>query len=126
MMNGQTITRGMRIMADVLYTYSGDGQPASRVGVLPTMYQMGMFNTSVLSVQSKDDLYTGVAVVNTGATAMTVTLRLRDSSGAVLATSPISLNPGNQMAKFVNQAPDCPPPPPPPCRHRPRRDSSTR
>ncbi len=103
MMNGQSITRGMRIMADVFYAYSGDGQPASRVGVLPTMYQMGMFNTSLLSVQSKDDLYTGVAVVNTSATAITVTLRLKDSNGTILGTIPLPLSPGNQTAKFVHQ-----------------------
>lgn len=103
MMNGQTITRGMRIMADVFYTYSGDGQPTSRVGVIPTMYQMGMFATSILSVQSKDDLYTGVAVVNTNAATVTVTLRLRDSNGTVLGTSPLALGPGNQTARFVHQ-----------------------
>ena len=103
MMNGQTITRGMRIMADVFYTYSGDGQPTSRVGVIPTLYEMGQFATSIIGVQSEDDLYTGVAVVNTSGTAVTITLRLRDSNGTIRATSPLSLNPGNQAARFVHQ-----------------------
>ena len=103
MMDGRTMTRGMRIMANVFYTYSGEGQPTSRVGVVPSMYEMGRFATSIISAQSKDDLYTGVAVVNTSATAVTVTLRLKDSNGNVLATSPLSLNPGNQTAKFVHE-----------------------
>ena len=97
------MTRGMRLMADVFYTYSGAGQPTSRVGVIPTMYEMGRFATSLISVQSKDDLYTGVAVVNTNAATVTVTLRLRDSNGNVLATSPLSIGPGNQTARFVHQ-----------------------
>ncbi|MBS1212510.1 MAG: hypothetical protein H6R26_1127 [Proteobacteria bacterium] len=103
MMDGRTMTRGMRIMATVFYTYSGAGQPTSRVGVVPSMYEMGKFATSIISVQSNDDLYTGVAVVNTSAVAVTVTLRLKDSNGNVLATSPLSLNPGNQTAKFVHE-----------------------
>ena len=82
---------------------SGAGQPTSRVGVIPSMYEMGKFATSIISVQSRDDLYTGVAIVNTSANAITVTLRLKDSNGTVLATSPLSLNPGNQTAKFVHQ-----------------------
>jgi len=103
MMDDRTMTRGMRIMATVFYTYSGAGQPTSRVGVVPSMYEMGKFATSIISVQSNDDLYTGVAVVNTSAVAVTVTLRLKDSNGNVLATSPLSLNPGNQTAKFVHE-----------------------
>jgi len=103
MMDGQTMTRGMRIMADVFYTYSDSGQPSSRVGVMPSMYEMGKFATSIISAQSNDDLYTGVALVNTNAKAVTVTLRLRDSDGNTLATSPLTLGPGNQVAKFINQ-----------------------
>ena len=90
-------------MANVFYTYSGTGQPTSRVGVLPSMYEMGKFATSIISVQSKDDLYTGVAIVNTSAKAVTVTLRLKDSNGSVLATSPLTLNPGSQTARFIHE-----------------------
>ncbi len=103
MMDGQTMTRGMRIMADVYYTYSDSGQPVSRVGVVPSMYEMGKFATSIISAQSNDDLYTGVALVNTSAKAVAVTLRLRDSNGNTLATSPLTLNPGSQVAEFVTQ-----------------------
>jgi len=103
MMDGQTMTRGMRIMADVFYTYSGAGQPASRVGVVPSMYEMGKFATSIISAQSKDDLYTGVAVVNTNEKAVNLTLRLKDRSGNVLATTPLTLNPGSQTARFIHE-----------------------
>lgn len=103
MMDGQMVTRGMRIMADVFYTYSEGGQPASRVGVIPSMYEMGKFATSIISAQSKDDLYTGVAIVNTGATAATVTLRLKDSAGNLLGSKPMTLEPGGQTAKFIHE-----------------------
>ncbi len=103
MMNGQTITRGMRVMADVFYTYSGSGQPTSRVGVLPSMYEMGQFSHALISAQSKDDMYTGIAVVNTNSKAVTVTLQLEDNSGKVLGTAPMTLNPGTQIAKFINE-----------------------
>ena len=95
MMDGQTMTRGMRLMANVFYTYSGSGQPTSRVGVVPSMYEMGKFATAIISAQSRDDLYTGVAIVNTGANSATVTLRLKDSNGSVLATTPLDIKAGN-------------------------------
>jgi len=103
MMDGQTMTRGMRIMADVFYSYSGAGQPTSRVGVVPSMYEMGKFATSIISAQSKDDFYTGVAIVNASANSVTVTLRLKDSNGDVVATSPLHLNPGSQTARFIHE-----------------------
>ncbi len=103
MMDGQTMTRGMRIMADVFYTYSGAEQPASRVDVAPSMYEMGKFGTSIISAQSKDDLYTGVAVVNTSAKAVTVALNLKDISGNVLGSSSLALDAGTQTAKFIHE-----------------------
>lgn len=103
MMDGTTITRGMRLMADVFYTYTGEDQPASRVGVVPSMYEMGRFATSMISVLTGSNLYTGVAIVNTSAASVTVNLRLKDSSGNVLGTVPLTLGPGNQTAKFVHE-----------------------
>jgi hypothetical protein len=85
------------------HTYSDSGQPVSRVGVVPSMYEMGKFATSIISAQSNDNLYTGVALVNTDANAVTVTLRLRNSNGNTLATSPLTLNPGSQIAGFITQ-----------------------
>jgi hypothetical protein len=101
MMNGQAMNRGARIMATVFYTYQGGGQPASRVGVVPTMYQMGQFATSIITVLSDDNLYTGVAIVNTNSKTITVNLRLKDSNGNVLSSTPLSLNPGSQIARFI-------------------------
>jgi hypothetical protein len=103
MMDGQTITRGMRLMADVFYTYSGPGQPGSRVGVVPSMYEMGKFDTAVISAQSGTDLYTGVAIVNTSASSATVNLKLHDSNSDVLGTATLTIGAGNQVAKFINE-----------------------
>ncbi len=103
MMDGQAITRGMRLMADVYYAYSGPDQPASRVGVMPSMYELGRFDTCIISAQSSDNLYTGAAIVNTNSKPVSITLSLKDSAGNTLATNPMTLNPGTQMAKFINQ-----------------------
>jgi hypothetical protein len=103
MMDGQTMTRGMRVMADAYFTYTGSGQPPSRVGIMPSMYEMGKFATSIVSAQSEDDLYTGVAIANTSAHAVTVTLRLKDVNGNVLGTIPLMLNPGSQKARFIHE-----------------------
>ena len=85
------------------HTYSDSRQPVSRVGVVPSMCEMGKFATSIISAQSNDNLYTGVALVNTNANAVTVALRPRDSNGNTLATSPLTLNPGSQAAGFITQ-----------------------
>ncbi len=103
MMDGQTMTRGMRVMADVFFTYSGADQPASRVGVIPSMYEMGKFATSIVSAQSNHDRYTGVAIANTSAKAVTVMLHLKDSQGNLLGTTPVMLNPGSQTARFIHE-----------------------
>ncbi len=100
MMDGVQMARGARVMATAFYTYS-DGSPAeSRVGVFPSMYEMGRFKTSLISVQAQQDLYTGVAIVNTGAGMVNVELNLKDLSGNVLASMSLSLAPGHQIAKF--------------------------
>ncbi len=103
MMDGLQMSRGARIMATVFYTYE-DGSPTiSRVGVMPSMYEMGQFKNLLMAVQARDDVYTGVAIVNTSAVAVNVQLRLRDGSGNVLATTQLSLGAGNQIAKFAAQ-----------------------
>ena len=103
MMDGLQMSRGARIMATVFYTYTDGSQAQSRVGVMPSMYEMGLFKTSIMTVQSGQDLYTGVAVVNTSATTVNVQLRLKDVNGNVLATTPLSLAAGNQIAKFSTE-----------------------
>ncbi len=103
MMNGLQMSRGARVMATAFYAYKDGSQPESRVGVIPSMYEMGMFRTSLIAVQSQPDLYTGVAIVNTSATPVSVQLQLKDLSGNLLATTPLSLAAGNQIAKFTTE-----------------------
>jgi hypothetical protein len=103
MMDGVQMARGARLMATVFYTYNDNSETGSRVGVIPSMYEMGLFRTSLMAVQSQEDLYTGVAIVNTSAKTVSVQLRLNDVSGNVLATVPLSLPPGNQIAKFSTE-----------------------
>ncbi len=103
MMNGLQMSRGARIMATVFYAYRDGSNPESRVGVIPSMYEMGMFKTSLMAVESQQDLYTGIAIVNTSAIPVDVQLQLKDLNGNVLATTPLSLAPGNQIAKFSTE-----------------------
>ncbi|HYK90863.1 MAG TPA: hypothetical protein VE398_18965 [Acidobacteriota bacterium] len=103
MMDGLQMSRGARIMATVFYTYRDASQAQSRVGVIPSMYEMGRFKTSLMAVESGQDLYTGVAIVNTSTTTVNVQLRLKDVNGNVLATTPLSLAAGNQIAKFSTE-----------------------
>jgi len=103
MMDGVQMSRGARIMATVFYAYKDGSQARSRVGVIPSMYVMGLFKTSLMAVESGEDLYTGVAIVNTSAVTVNVLLRLKDVDGNVLATTPLSLAAGNQIAKFSSE-----------------------
>jgi hypothetical protein len=50
-----------------------------------------------------NDLYTGVAIVNTNPTGQIVALRLRDVNGTPIASTQLHLGPGCQVAGFVNQ-----------------------
>ncbi len=103
MMNGLQMSRGARIMATVFYTYSDGSQASSRVGVIPSMYEMGLFKTSLVAVQSSDNLYCGVAVVNTNAHDASVQLKLEDAEGNVVDTAQLPLSAGHQIAKFTSQ-----------------------
>ncbi len=103
MMNGIQMSRGARIMATVFYDYKDGSQAQSRVGVIPSMYEMGLFKTSLMAVQSGQDLYTGVAIVNTGAGTVSIQITLKDASGNVLTTVQLSLAAGNQIAKFSGE-----------------------
>ena len=51
MVDGQAITGAMRVMASVYYTYTNGSQTVSRVGVSPSMYQMGFYFNSMMPVQ---------------------------------------------------------------------------
>ncbi len=102
-MDGQAMTGAMRIMANVFYSFQNAGQSVSRVGVTPSMYQMGLFLNAMVPVISQGSLSTGVAIVNTGTQTATIQAQLVDSSGQSFASKQISIAPGNQISEFVNQ-----------------------
>ena len=56
-----------------------------------------------LPVYEKDGIGTGVAFLNLGDVAATVTLTLRSASGAVVGSSTALLNPAQQTARFVSE-----------------------
>jgi hypothetical protein len=103
MMDDREMVRGARVMATAFYSFKEGTQVLSRVGVIPSLYEMRRYLTSVLPVQYQDDLNTGVAVVNTSSETVSVELRLRDTDGNLLATKSLSLPAGNQIARFVNE-----------------------
>lgn len=102
-MDGHEIRRAQRIMATVFYTLKDGGKTLSKVGVIPSMYEMERFLTTLLAVQSSDDLSTGVAIVNTNKKSVSVELRLRDSKGKTASTKTLSLAAGNQTARFIHE-----------------------
>jgi hypothetical protein len=99
MMDGQAMTGGMRVMANVSYAYQNGSQVISRVGVPASMYQMGHFFNSDMPATFD----TGVAVVNMGAQTTTIQLQLNDANGQMIANKQILLPAGNQIARFVSE-----------------------
>jgi hypothetical protein len=103
-MNGQQMMRANRIMATVDYNYKQGGQLISRAGVIPSIYEMQRYLTSLVPVQVQEGINTGVAIVNTSAQPVTVQLTLCNANGATIATRQISLPAGNQIARFIDEA----------------------
>lgn len=103
MMDGQSMTGGMRVMATVYYTYQNGTQVVSQVGVMASMYQMGLFANSMMPVQSQGASSTGVAIVNMGPQTATVMMQLVDTTGQVVASQQIMISAGNQMAQYIWQ-----------------------
>lgn len=52
-------------------------------------------------VYQRDGFGTGVAMVNTSSVAQLITLRVWNSSGAIVATGPLTLNSSEQTARFI-------------------------
>ncbi len=103
MMDGQTMTGGMRVMASVYYTYQNGSQTISRVGVMASMYQTGLFANSMMPVQAQGALSTGVAIVNMGSQTATIQVQLKDAAGHMFGSQQIQIPAGNQIAQFVYQ-----------------------
>jgi hypothetical protein len=102
MMNGQQMMRANRIMATVDYNFREGGQLISRAGVIPNVYEMQRYFTSLVPAQMQDGVNTGMAIVNTSAQAVTVLLTLKNANGETVATRQIPLPAGNQMARFID------------------------
>lgn len=103
MMNGQQMMRANRIMATVYYTYKEGGQVISRAGVIPSIYEMQRYLTSLTPIQVQDGINTGLAIVNTSAQNATVQLTLRNANGDIVATRQLLVPAGNQIARFIDE-----------------------
>jgi hypothetical protein len=102
-MNGQQMMRANRIMATVYYTYKEGDQVISRAGVIPSIYEMQRYLTSLIPVQVQDGINTGLAIVNTNAQNATVQLTLRNANGDNVATRQLLVPAGNQIARFIDE-----------------------
>jgi hypothetical protein len=104
MMNGQQMMRANRIMATVDYNYKEGGQLISRAGMIPNIYEMQRYLTSLIPAQMQDGINTAMVIVNTSAQDVTVQLSLKNASGETVATRQLMLHAGNQMARFIDEA----------------------
>jgi hypothetical protein len=104
MMNGQQMMRANRLMATVDYNYKEGGQLISRAGVIPSVYEMQRYFTSLIPARVQNGINTGVAIVNTSAQAITVQLTLKNERGEAVATRQLPLPAGNQIARFLDEA----------------------
>jgi hypothetical protein len=104
MMNGQQMMRANRIMATVDYNFKEGGQLISRAGMIPDVYEMQRYFTSLIPAQMQNGINTGMAIVNTSAQDVTVQLTLKSSSGETIAIRQLPLPAGNQMARFIDEA----------------------
>jgi hypothetical protein len=102
-LDGREMMRGDWLMVTVFYSLKQGGQTLSRVAAVPSVYEMNRYFSSVLAARYDDDLYTGVAIVNTSAVAAQIALRLRDSDGRIVATVSVPLVAGSQTARFLHE-----------------------
>ncbi len=104
MMDGSSMQRGRRLMATAFYTLRNDqGTLVSEVGVLPALFEQGMFMNTVLPVLNESATRTGVALVNTSDQTVTVTLNLRGPDGTSMTHADRTLEPGEQIAEFADE-----------------------
>lgn len=95
---------GERLLATAYFTTQDDqGAMISRVGVIPSKFLDDDYFTTVLAAQFSPGINTGAAIVNTGSSANTVQLRLRDVQGTLVASAPLTLEAGNQTARFIDE-----------------------
>lgn len=103
-MDDHSIMRGRRLQATAFYTiFDEEGHAVSQVGVAPAEYERERFYSSTMAALFGGRVNTGLALVNTSGETVSVTARLRDSTGQTVVSKSLSLPPGNQIALFVDQ-----------------------
>ena len=93
------VTSPVAIGGSALFQTVGPGWIQSEAGV-PASPAAGHFTTYVTSMGSTES---GLALSNPNQTSVTVTLKLRDTTGLVVASTTISLNPLAHIARFFTQ-----------------------
>ncbi|RPI23044.1 MAG: hypothetical protein EHM61_20725 [Acidobacteria bacterium] len=99
-----------RVFGSVTFTTTQGSNTVGSVGVVAGRYELGAHRTvAVPVIVQGNTINTGVALVNSGAAAMTISFQLKDRQGTVVQEAatinpPISpLAPGNQTARFVTE-----------------------
>jgi hypothetical protein len=101
-MDGHEVMRGERIMATAFYTLrDSQSRVIYQVGVMPAMYEREHFFTSIMAAQFGPEVNTGVAILNSSPEETTITLRLKDAEGKLVATKNLPLKAGHQIARFI-------------------------
>jgi hypothetical protein len=101
-MDGHEVMRGERVTATAFYTLrDSQSRVIYQVGVMPAMYEREHFFTSIMAAQFGPEVNTGVAILNSSSEDTTVTLRLKDAEGELVATKVLPLKAGHQIARFI-------------------------
>ncbi len=105
-----TVSSGIIPYGTAVFSYKQNGVVVSEVGVPaspPTLSARFFVDSRAKVSQSMGggtvDILTGFAAVNSNNTAAILNLRLRNSNGATLAQGVVRLNPGEHIAKFLDQ-----------------------
>jgi hypothetical protein len=105
-----TVNSGSAPYATAVLSYAPNGIISSEVGIpsSPPTRSARLFveyRTGVASGSGTVDVYTGIAVVNTGTSSATVSLVLRDMDGSdtPIASGSFQIAAGAHMSKFINQ-----------------------
>jgi hypothetical protein len=101
MMNGWQMMRANRIMATVDYNYKQGGKLISRAGIIPSIYEMQRYLTSLVPVQVMKSIQAWHRKYEAQAS---VQLTLRNAGGETIATRQLMLPAGNQIARFIDEA----------------------
>jgi len=90
------VTSPVAIGGSAIFQTLGGARIASEAGVSSSPF--GLHFTGYVS--SVGDTWSGLAICNPNSTSVTITLKLRDTSGQVAATTSFNLNPLGHVAQF--------------------------